>query len=287
MVVSTEQRNGVVTDMDEIPHGERKQRRSHLRWVRIGDMVPHPTAQREFKPAHANAIAAHLDLEGIGFLMVVAAPNGRYYVVDGQHRLAALKLFGFSNDDTVQCEVYDSLTRREAARLFLDRNNRLAVHHLSRFRQEVDAEDPEALAIDSCVRHQGLRIGHASDAGIGSERPAVGAVVALRTIYRASGVQGLGKVLRIVRDAYGAAGLEAPLIAGLGLLVRRDPELDEALMVKALSDAAGGLGGLYTQAAKTRAAMNQPRAQCIAATAVAFYNRHAGQKAKLAPWWKE
>jgi hypothetical protein len=286
----TAERNGSVTDvtdMDAVPHGERKQRASHLEWLRIGDLVPHPSAQRRFVPSHADAIAAHLELEGIGFLVVSIGPDGVPYVIDGQHRLQALKRYGFSPDDTVQCELYKGLTAKEEARLFLERNFRKAVDPISSFRVAVDAGESEAVAIEVCVRNQGLSIGRPSDRALGSDRPAVGAVGTLRTIYRQSGGTGLGKTLRIVRDAYGAAGFEAGLIAGLGLVVHRYPEMDEAVMVKALSETAGGIGGLRAQAAKTKASLNEPRPLCIAATAVAFYNRHAGQKAKLAPWWKE
>lgn len=267
---------------------KRKVRASHLRWLKIGDLVPAPRAQREFRPAWAQELAASFNLEGMGFL-VVSKRGDTFYVVDGQHRLAALKVLGFADDDTVQCEVYTDLSEQGEAELFLERNHSKTVAALDRFRVAVTAGRKDENEIEACVRHQGLRIGATSHrTRSASSGPApISAVATLRKIYQRSGVIGLGKALRIIRDAYGEAGFEAAVIEGVGLLVHRyDGTLDEESMVKALSAASGGLSGLLTAAAKTRAAMGQPKGQCIAATAVSFYNRQPGTK-RLAPWWKE
>ena len=78
-------------------------RASRLRWVRLGDMRVSPKAQREFRKAHAESLAANFDLEAIGF-PVVSLRGGDYWIIDGQHRIAALKLNGFDDDDLIQCE---------------------------------------------------------------------------------------------------------------------------------------------------------------------------------------
>ena len=253
----------------------RKQRASHLRWVRIGDLRTSPQSQRDFRPSWAADLASEFNLEGMGYL-VVSHRGDDYFLIDGQHRVAALKILGFADDDTVQCEVYDGLTEEQEAELFLERNNNKTVDALSKFRVAEHAGRRVETEITECVRNQGLNIG----------RHAICAVAALRTVHRRAGPIGLGKTLRIIRDAYGDAGFKSAVIDGLGLAVQRyDGFLNEDRMVKSLSQASGGLNGLLTQTNKTRMSLGQPKAQCLAASAVNFYNRSAGPK--LALWWKE
>src|SRR5688572_15942761 len=134
----------------------RKQRASHLRWVKIADMVPSPYAQRTFQPSWADKLAADFNLEGMGF-PVVNLRGGYYYVIDGQHRIAALKKLGFEND-TVQCEVYEGLGPTEEAELFLERNNNKAVLSLDKFSKAVTANRKVETTIDRIVRGNGLTI---------------------------------------------------------------------------------------------------------------------------------
>lgn len=259
-------------------------RPSQIRPVKLRDLVAHPKVQRQFRQAHAEKIARNLDLDALGY-PVVSRHGNLYHVIDGQHRLAALKLFGFAPDDAVECQVYADLTEQQEADLFLKRNGGKAIDALSAFRQAVHARYGDEVTIDDVVRHLGLHIG---PRGRGSS-DAIGAVGALKAVYGRIGDVGLAKTLRIVRDAYGSAALEAPIIDGLGLCVQRyDGTLDEGRMIGALSEAAGGLNGLLNQAEKTRATMGQPKPQCIAATAVELYNRAAGGRRNgLAPWWKD
>lgn len=259
----------------------RHQRASHLRWFKLGELVPSPYGQRRFEPAWANEIASDLKIEEIGF-PVVSLRDGIPYVTDGQHRIAALRIFGFGEDDTIQCEVYENLSLREEAEKFLDRNHNKAVSALSKFGVAVTAERREEVAIDRIVRVNGLHVGHNKSAG------AITAVGALRKVYRRYGGEVvLGKVLRIIRDAYGDSGFQALIIEGIGLCLHRyNGEIDEAQMMARLAKTSGGLNGLMQPAIKTHIAMGQPKASCIAATAASIYNRDQKGK-KLAPWWKE
>lgn len=264
----------------------RRQRASHLRWIRLGDLRP-ARAQREFIPSWAHTLAANFNLEGMGYI-TVSLRNGIPFIIDGQHRVEALREIGFSEDDTVQCEVYEGLTEQQEAELFLERNNGKAVGALPKFRSAVLAERPAEQEIDRIVRALGLSIGKAGRREA-LTYPRISAVGTLRKVYQRSGVHGLSKTLRVIRDAYGHAGFDAPVIDGIGLLVQRYGDaLNEERLVTALTNASGGLTGLLTQAAKTRAIMGQSVPQCIAATAVGLYNRSSGShRGKLAPWWQE
>lgn len=255
----------------------RRQRSSHLRWIRLGDLKPHPRAQREFRKHRAEELAATFQLEGMGFI-VVSQHGTHYYIIDGQHRVRALLLIGFSEDDVLQCEVYEGLTDEQDAELFLERNSYLNVAALDKFKTAVLAGREDEVAVDACVRAQGLAIGY------GDNR--IRAVSALMEAYRRTGTEGLGKTLRIIRDAYGTRGFEGPIIIGTALCIQRyNGKLDEPTMIRALSTALGGLNGLLTQAAKTRESLGQSKPQCIAATEIGYYNR--ATKTRVPGWWKE
>src|SRR3982074_2064161 len=99
---------------DPIPIGMRISRDARLRWVPIGEMRVSPGSPREFHQSHPQELAANFDLEGFGF-PVVNHRDGHWYVIDGQHRVAALRLIGWGPEQQIQCEGYDGLTEVEEA----------------------------------------------------------------------------------------------------------------------------------------------------------------------------
>lgn len=254
------------------------QRAARLRWHSLADMTVNPLAQREINQARVDKLVAHLDLEQIG-TPTVNVRGGSVYIIDGQHRMEAMRQFGFT-DEKVQCWTYEGLTEEEEAEKFLQLNDVLVVASMPKFRAAVHAGRDVESDIDRVVRSCGLVVTKDKVPG------AIGAVGTLGRVYARSGSSVLGRSLRIIRDAYGDAGLEAPVIDGLGLLCQRyNGELDEAAAVQRLKAAHGGAEGLIGAAEKMRRQTGQPKGQCVAASAVEIINRGRGGK-KLTPWWK-
>lgn len=261
------------------PAGTKKARVSHLKWVRVDDIVPSPLGQREFRAAKANKMAADFKLEALGY-PVLSYRDGMYYVIDGQHRLAAARIFGFGNDQ-FQCEVYEGLTQEDEAEMFLERNESTPVLAFDKFKAGVHAQRPEELSIYRVVSGLGLNIARAR-----SENT-VSAVGALRRVHARIGPIGLSRVLRTLHEAYGSRGLDGPVLEGLALVLHRyDGQVDDTLMVKRLGNTAGGLNGVLGPAAKLKVRLGQRMTECIAAQIVDIYNREQRTK-KLAPWWTE
>src|SRR3990167_3159937 len=109
-------------------------RPSKIRPVPLGTMRTPPAlvTQREFRQAHADRIAAELDLNKLGF-PIINHREGIYWVLDGQHRIPALKQFGFGDKDTLECEVFDDLTDAEMADIFLGRDARKPIPIYDKF----------------------------------------------------------------------------------------------------------------------------------------------------------
>lgn len=270
--------------MSDKPTGKRVEREARLRWVPLIDMQVNRLAQRELNQTRVEKIAAEMELEQLGN-PTVNRRDESFYIIDGQHRVEAYKLWngeGSWEGQSLQCWTYEGLSEKEEAEMFLRLNDVLVVATFEKFRVGVRAGRVEESDIDRIVRAQRLRISR--ERGNGSIR----AVGTLQKVHRL-GAGTLARTLRLVRDAYGDAGLEAAVIEGFGLLCHRyNGELDDDAAVRKLSAANGGINGLLNAAEKLRLQTGNPRAHCVAAAAVDIYNRapRDGRK-RLQSWWRE
>jgi hypothetical protein len=268
-----------MTSNDHASPAGRLQRRTRLQWVPVPQMRVSPLAQRDLSQARVDRLAACFDLEQLG-TPVVSHRDGYFFVIDGQHRIEALKLIGYGGQQ-VQCWTYHGLAEADEAAMFLKLNDTLTVGAYPKFKVAVQAGHPEESDIDRIVRAQGLRISLERSGG------AVAAVHTLRRVYRRGGPACLARTLRIIRDACGDPGLDAVVIDGISLLCHRyDGQLDDGQVTAALAHAAGGVNGLLGKAESMRRQTGSPKAHCVAAAAVETVNRKIRGK-KLRSWWKQ
>lgn len=250
---------------------------ARLKWIALDQMQVNPLAQRELNQARVDHLAAHFDLDQIGN-PVVNFRGGSYWIIDGQHRVEALRACGFT-DEKIQCWAYDGLTSEQEAEVFLKRNDTLTVAALPKFRSAVHAGRPLETDIDRIVRSLGLCVSADKVSG------AIGAVGTLGRVY-ARGPAVLARSLSIIRDAYGDAGFDAPVIDGMGhLCARYNGDLDIGEAVTKLSKAHGGVSGLLNKAESLRRTTGNQKGHCVAAAAVDIINSGRGGK-KLPSWWK-
>jgi hypothetical protein len=266
------------------PHNteRRVERSARLVWVALGLMRFPTMAQRDrINQGRVAGIAANMDLEQIG-TPTVNRRGGLFYVLDGMHRVEAYKMWigeGWENQQ-LHCWTYEGLTEEEEAETFLKLNDTLTVQAFDNFRIGLNANRPEEVEIAGVVEKAGLTISQSRAEGT------IGAVGALRRVYRRDGATVLGRALGIIRDAYGTPGLEQHVIDGIGLLCGRyNGEMDTGLAVSRLASVAGGLAGLMNRAYMTKNQTNAPLNVCVAAAAVDVINRGKGGK-KLPSWWK-
>jgi len=236
-------------------------------------------AQRELNTNRVNKIAASFDPEQIG-APTVNERNGHFFIIDGQHRIHALREIGWG-DQQIQCWTYAGLTEEEEAEKFLSLNDTLTVDAYSKFRVGIQAGREEECDIDRIVRAQGLCVSRDKIDG------AISAVGTLRRVYTRDGAPVLGRCLALIRDAYGDAGLEAAVIDGIGLLCGRyNGELDVSRAVQRLAGAMGGVNGLLNKAERIRRDTGNAKGHCVAAAAVDIINAGRGGT-KLPSWWRD
>ena len=258
----------------------RLERTARLRWVPLAQMRVNPLAQRDLNRARVNQLAACFEPEQIG-APVVSHRGDWYWLLDGQHRVEAYKLWlGSWEDQQVQCWCYEGLTEPQEAEQFLRLNDTLTVNAYAKFKVAIQAGRDAEADLDRIVRALGLRI------AAGRARGGICAVATLRRVYGRAGAAVLARALRIIRDAYGDAGLDGPVIEGIALVCQRyDGDLTERDAIARLGAARGGVGGLLSRAGQLRQGTGAAPAECAAAAAVELINRGAG-RAKLAPWWR-
>lgn len=255
------------------------ERHARLKWVPIEQMAVSPVAQRDINQARVDRIAADLDIEQLGSL-TVNQRDGKFYVIDGNHRRMALIQHGWG-DQQIQCWTYEGLTEEQEAEVFLKLNDTLAVRAIDRFRVGVVAGREVESDIDRIVRAQGLVVTQDKIPG------AIAAVNTLGRVYARADAKTLARALGIIRDAYGDAGMEAAVIDGIGHLCQRyNGELNDQDVINKLGNINGGVNGLVNAAQRIRLSTGNAKGQCVAAAAVEVINRGKGGK-KLPSWWKD
>jgi len=239
-----------------------------------------PLAQRDLNQSRVDHLATNFDPEELG-APTVNERDGAYFIIDGQHRIEALKQIGWG-DQSIQCWAYEGLTEAVEAEKFLKLNDNLAVRTMPKFKTAVTAGREIETDIDRIVRAAGLVV---SGDGVPG---AIRAVATLRKLYVRADGKTLGRTLRIIRDAYGDAGLEGPVIDGVGLVCQRyNGQLDDAHAIERLAAANGGANGLLGKADGLRRKTGNAKGHCVAAAAVEIINAGRTGGRKLPSWWKE
>lgn len=283
----TRARTSAVATTPTQPEVHRVERAARRGFVRLGDIRVNPVVQREFVPSKADSLAAEFDPEHFG-TPVVNMRDGAAWMIDGQHRAAALKIWlgdGWQ-DQMFEAEIYDGLTEAEEAETFLKRNNSMAVNAYNKFRIGVVAGREDEQTVSGIVLREGLTISR--------DRNAEGRVLAVGTllrVYRRAGGPVLQRTLAIIRDAYGTPGLEAAVISGMALVVHRYEKLNDAELVHRLQSAHGGVGAMLAKAERSRKETGNPKHSCVAASIVDTYNSMSaeakgGDGSRLLSWWK-
>jgi len=257
----------------------RVKREATLKWVPLNHMKVSPLAQRQLNQARVDHLAINFDLEQMG-TPTVNLRDGQYWIIDGQHRVEALRQLDFGEYD-IQAWTYEGLTEEEEAEKFLKLNDTLIVDSYAKFKVGVNAGRHPEVEINRIVHAAGCVVSRDDIPG------AIRAVGTLRRVYDRHGPAVLAQTLRTIIDAYGDPGLTAPVIDGLGYLFGRyGSALVEADVATRLGSAHGGVNGLTNKAEVLRRQTGNSQGQCVAAAAVELLNRGRGGK-KLPDWWKD
>lgn len=211
--------------------GEVSGRRFEVKMLPANELNVDPGVQRLLNQSRAKLLADHFEESALGVFTVSAretldpgtgAKGVRYVVLDGQTRLAALRLFAGTDETTlpVICQVYYGLTRQQQeAEIFLSHNNRAAVRTIDKFRLSIVAREDWALQLNKLVDGHGFDIGRGARAShrftaVASARKIMDLPDGLTTLNRAFDL-----LVRAWGHRVNTASAEA--IDGVGMLYHR------------------------------------------------------------------
>lgn len=174
--------------------------------------------QRSLKAALVKAICKDFDPDALGILTVAPRPNGRYAVIDGQHRLAAIRIM--TPGALVRCDVISDLSYQEEAKKFLRFNGtRVTNTATDKFRALLAEGNPAAIAIKSEVEAIGYEL-PLRPRGQRLRDNEVGCIQALQEAYQSGNLR---DILLVTRMAWGSAsaGTHNYIIFGLNILLNK------------------------------------------------------------------
>lgn len=259
----------------------RQQLASRRMWIAIGEMRVNPRAQRVLRSEWALTLSKDFDLEAMG-LPVLSRRDGVYWIIDGQHRIEALKLIGLGNE-LVECRVYDDLSEAAEAELFLTLNNIKTVAPFDKFKAALTAGETWAVEINSSAEAAGFHI-----VGGGGVWNRIQAVESLRKIHALGGAQLVKSTLSILADSFDGdkAVSKAPLMYGMAMvLFRYESTMRLERLVTKLLTVRGGGNGILRAATNWNLKTERSMPECVAASVVDVYNKGGG-RGQLESWWK-
>lgn len=183
--------------------------------------------QRQLNEDRADKMAEDFQPHALGLVTASKRADGHVYVLDGSHRVSAARKARY--DGLIACRLFENLTLKEEAALFLSLNNSRAVQAIDRFKVRVTQGEPIATGINKVLEHYDLHVDWANNQSLGT----ISAIGALEKLYRGMGVREEGeypdlvdKLCDILLKAYGkdAANndrsmFSATIIQGLGTFI--------------------------------------------------------------------
>jgi hypothetical protein len=237
--------------------------------------VPHDY-QRELKPRWVEIRVPKFDEESLGTLTVSASTNGKYHVIDGQHRLALIREAAAGGGEvptSVWCEVRQMPSRESEANLFVRRNDAQPVPPLDKFRARVIAGEPQANAIKDIMKRLDVQVGYQT-ASIDSTSYAC--VSSIEAIYITDQLEA---VIRIIEESWatrlGKLARTQLLVDGVGLFHNTYRKFSEYNIDRAIQEFSKieKLSALVTQAKNNAvASKTRPKYQ-FAMLLLPRYNR--------------
>lgn len=173
-------------------------------WIPANRIVVPEEYQRVYSETWASEIAKKFDLRLMTKVHVNRRKDGTLVVIDGQHRLAALrKKYGADSDIRVLCEVHNLATIKDEAMLFLAMNKYVRqVDSKGTFKAELKAEVEEAIALEAIAAQFGYRM-HVGGGRVARGELPVSPIMTVKRLHDRLTWNLVTELISVVRDVYG------------------------------------------------------------------------------------
>ena len=168
---------------------------------------------------------------------IVSFRDGKFNVVDGQHRIAVIREKSGGKNSVVQCLVFDGMTYEQEADLCyrLDKGKRLLSISQSTNALVESAADPAMLNIRELMQQHGFTW------ALGKARPKEHEVVATQAVikaYQLLGSELFGRMFWLLDSVWHGDlfSVSAAMISGMSLFLKTyETELDDYLFVQRMT----------------------------------------------------
>ena len=252
---------------------------SYLAVLRARELFIDSNYQRPLDHHRVDALAAEFNPGLLGILEVSARSDGRYAVIDGHHRLAALRDLDCRSDETlVACHVHLGLDPAGEAALFREFNrSRRALSGWESWRAQVFAGDRVASSIGAVLDRHQIRL---------SDADALGRMTTVRAceeVFAYGASELLENVLDVVLRAWGwdQHALYGDVLVGLALVLVTNPSAEREPLIRMLR--ATTPSELASQAEQARGYEAGSKSRLLAVVTVQLYNRQVGPQLSAVP----
>ena len=169
--------------------------------------------QRELQPQRVRSIVSAFNPNLVNPVKV-SFRDGKYYVFDGQHTLAALKLLNGGTDVIVECKVYYGLAFKEEAELFAQQNGiSRGVESIAKFKALYSAGDIDIVEMVRIAEKVGLIMDFQKHKGTNR----IIAMSKAFTIFKAVSNSDYAAILSLIKDTWGGVSesLNTEILGGV------------------------------------------------------------------------
>lgn len=178
-----------------------------IKKLKLCELFVDSEVQRSIAKQSLNKKIKEFDLNAVGVVIVSKRKNGKYHILDGQHRVKAARENGVEELD---CEVHINLTEQEEAALFLKYNQeRVSTKPIDHFNIEVKAGEQSSVIINEIIKEFGFNV----------SRRGIQAPKSLKQVYKYFGENILRRTIYLINEVWGLEGLKAQAITGIACFI--------------------------------------------------------------------
>jgi hypothetical protein len=139
--------------------------------------------QRQLNEDRAEKMAEDFQPHALGLVTASKRTDGHTYLLDGAHRISAARKAKY--DGLIACRLFENLTLKEEAALFLSLNSSRAVQAIDRFKVRITQGEPIASGINNVLKRYDLHVDWANNQTLN----VISAIGALEKVYRGAGIR--------------------------------------------------------------------------------------------------
>lgn len=242
--------------------------------ARLSQIVTDPDVNREPDRPWINRLVKEWKVTDIG-VPVVAQYQDKFIVLDGQHRLEAMReMTPPTEDPRVQVLCHYGLTKPQMAGMFIALNTNRPVTPFEKFKKAVFAGEPVPMAINAILKRNGLKLSQTGSSG------SVACVTQLQSAFNRDKVGGhLESALEVILEAWGpeSGNLKGPVVGGIALLFHKHGgQLNKKRLISVMQRHRGGANGLLNNGRKFVDVHGGNLAGGVAESLLIAYNKGRG-----------